>query len=367
MMGSNNKQVQMQMQMAAAAARGMPTSPEQVRMMQQAAKLQQQQHALAMQNQQTNGGQQSSPNGVTASLANGNMLNGAASPSTNVNGVGATSQTSPRSGQQATGPLSSGHIPAVTQIANKLRQQYPNMSEEEIQRATTAQIQSWQQQKRQQQQQQQNPPNQAALNAAIGAMNAGAHASNNAMGNPGFPQGQSMPQLTPEQIQQYQAQRMRVLAAQQAQQQQQANGAAPRQAQQGMNMGLQAPAMMNAQQGGMPAGSPVMNLARPVSQGQLSAAAAQQQQMSRSVTPSGHTARSGSIGAVPGGMGSPAQVPGQMATRPTSSRGQQQNLAVPGPQQMTSPSLGVAGPATSQMQQQAMAQQVAPAGGDGGS
>ncbi|KPI46012.1 Chromatin modification-related protein eaf1 [Cyphellophora attinorum] len=322
MMGSNNKQVQMQMQMAAAAARGMPTSPEQVRMMQQAAKLQQQQHALAMQNQQTNGGQQSSPNGVTASLANGNMLNGAASPSTNVNGVGATSQTSPRSGQQATGPLSSGHIPAVTQIANKL---------------------------------------------PIGAMNAGAHASNNAMGNPGFPQGQSMPQLTPEQIQQYQAQRMRVLAAQQAQQQQQANGAAPRQAQQGMNMGLQAPAMMNAQQGGMPAGSPVMNMARPVSQGQLSAATAQQQQMSRSVTPSGHTARSGSIGAVPGGMGSPAQVPGQMATRPTSSRGQQQNLAVPGPQQMTSPSLGVAGPATPQMQQQSMVPQVAQAGGDGGS
>ncbi|KPI40207.1 uncharacterized protein AB675_11539 [Cyphellophora attinorum] len=131
--------------------------------------------------------------------------------------------------EQAYGPLSSGHLPAVTQIANKLRQQYPNMSEEEIQRASTAQIQTWQRQKRQQQQQQQqNPPSQEALNAAIRAMNAGAQASINAMGSSGFPQGQGMPQPTPKQILQYEAQRMRLLAAQQAQQQQQrADGPTP--------------------------------------------------------------------------------------------------------------------------------------------
>lgn len=298
MMGPKNiAQAQMQANMA----RGMATSPEQLRMMQQASKVQQQQEM--MRQAQTQGGQHSSPNGAAASLANGNapynMVNANGAPSPHANA------SSPRSQNSTTGQLSSGHVPVLNQIANKIKQQYPNMTDEEVQKHASTQIQVWQQQatastagqpvKRPQQ------TNQAALNAAVGAMNSAAHASNNvnAMAG-GFPQG--MPQMTPEQMQQFQ--RMRMMQAQQ-------QNAAGRQPQQGpgqmhgMNgMGMGGMPMQGAQ-AGVVANSPVMNMARPVSQGG-------QGQVSRSATPSG---RSGSLSGPQGALS-----PGAQQQRPGSSR-----------------------------------------------
>ena len=281
---------QMQAQIQANMARGMPnTSPQQMRMLQEAQKVQQQQEQLLRQQAQQNGGTHSSPTGPHASLANGNMnnaaymaamanANGAASPSGAPNG----NSSSPRS-QNAnnSGPLSSGATPLISVFQNQLREQYPNMSEEDIRRQASqklhAHMQMYQQTATQaaagQAPKRPQPHNQAAVNAAMGAVNAAAHASNSASAAmQGYGGGQSM--MTNEQVQQFNNQRMRMAQAQ-----------AQAQAQQQVRNGMQVP-INQTMMAGMTQ-SPVMNMARPVSQHGMP-------QMSRSATP--RDQRSGSVG-----------------------------------------------------------------------
>ncbi len=277
MMGPKNL-AQAQAQIQAGMARGGITSPQQMRMLQEATKVQQEQLLRQAQQAAQQGGPHSSPNGPHASMVNGQGMNNAAymaamagannapSPS-GVNG----NSSSPR--QTSGQALSSGHIPVLTQLKTKYREQFPQATDEEIQRLATQQLTAWQQQATAaaagQAQKRPQPHNQAALNAAMGAVNAGAHSANNAA-LAAAQYGQGM--MTNEQVQQYN-QRMRMQQAQATQR--------------GMPM----------QQGMMgPMGtSPVMNMARPVSQ---------HGQMSRSATPRDQGSNSGQNG--PGGQqGSP--------------------------------------------------------------
>lgn len=260
-------QMQAQMQ-AQLAARGVATSPQQIRMLQEASRVQQEQlMRQAQQAQQAQNGVHSSPNNPHAVLAAGKGMNNAAymsamagangigSPSPRMNGAAASPRPNMASSGQA---LSSGHIPVLTQIANKIREHHPNLSEEEVQSLASQQITSYQQQataaaagqthKRPQ-------THQAALNAAMGAVNAGNHAAANQFGHAGM--------MTNEQVQQYN-QRMRMQQAQQH-------------AVRGMQGPMQ-PGVIGAMPNGM-SNSPVMNMARPVSQH------TNQGQMSRSATP----------------------------------------------------------------------------------
>ncbi|KAK5045284.1 hypothetical protein LTR84_009390 [Exophiala bonariae] len=277
MMGPKGMTPQMQAQMQAAQmqARGQATSPQQMRILQEAQRVQQEQ--LMRQAQQAQNGAHSSPNNPHATLANGKGMNnpaymvamgganGVPSPSGHMNGNSASPRP-PSSGQA----LSSGHIPVLTQVANKIREHHPNLPEEDIQRLASQQISSYQQQataaaagqtiKR-------PPHNQAALNAAIGAVNAGNHASNAAAAAAAAAQYGHPGMMTNEQVQQYN-QRMRMQQAQQ-------NAA---RGMQGQIQGQMQPGMMGGMTNGM-SNSPVMNLARPVSQH------TNQGQMSRSATP----------------------------------------------------------------------------------
>jgi len=270
-------QMQAQMQ-AQLAARGAAASPQQIRMLQEASRVQQEQ--LLRQAQQAQNGVHSSPNNPHAALAAGKGMNNAAymsamagsngigSPSPRMNGTSASPRPNIASSGQA---LSSGHIPVLTQIANKIREHHPNLSEEEVQSLASQQITSYQQQataaaagqthKRPQ-------PHQAALNAAMGAVNAGNHAAANQFAHAGM--------MTNEQVQQYN-QRMRMQQAQQH-------------AVRGMQGQMQ-PGVVGAMPNGMSI-SPVMNMARPVSQH------TNQEQMSRSATP--RDQRSGSQGNITG-------------------------------------------------------------------
>lgn len=256
-------QAQMQAQMA---ARGNATSPQQMRMLQEASRVQQEQ--LMRQAQQAQNGVHSSPNNPHAALAAGKGMNNAAymsamagangvgSPSAHMNGASASPRPATANSGQA---LSSGHIPVLTQIANKIREHHPNLSEEEVNRLASQQITQYQQQATAaaagQTHKRPQPHNQAALNAAIGAVNAG----NAAAAQFGHAGGM----MTNEQIQQYN-QRMRMQQAQQH-------------AVRGMQGQMQ-PGVMGPIPNGMN-NSPVMNMARPVSQH------ANQGQMSRSATP----------------------------------------------------------------------------------
>jgi chromatin modification-related protein VID21 len=321
-------------------ARGIAASPEQIRMMQQASKVQQQQQELMRQAQQN--GQHSSPNGPHASLVNGsssyNMPNANGAPSPHGNA------SSPRSQNSTSGQLSSGHIPVLNQIANKIKQHNPQMSDEDVQKLATNQITMWQQQAAaaavNQTHKRPAPQNQAALNAAVGAMNSAAHASNNAIAANFAQQNQG---LTPEQMQQYQAQRMRMMQAAQAQAQQQ--GVAGRQGQQSSpamhNMNMAGGLPMNSAQGAMAANSPVMSMARPVSQGGP-------RPTSRSGTPNVRDARSGSMSGP--GAGSPG--PQQQHQRPGSSR-----AMVGTPQSLSAQPISAPAPAPAPQQQAQVAGQ----------
>lgn len=299
-------QMQAQMQ-AQLAARGAATSPQQMRMLQEASRVQQEQ--LMRQAQQAQTGAHSSPSNPHAALAIGKGMNNPAymSAMANANGIGSPSgplhgsSASPRPASANPGQaLSSGHIPVLTQIANKIREHHPNLSEEDIQRLASQQITSYQQQATAaaagQTQKRPQPHNQAALNAAIGAVNAGNHASNAAaaaaaaaaqFGHPGM--------MTNEQVQQYN-QRMRMQQAQQH-------------AVRGMQGPMQ-PGVMGAIPNGM-ANSPVMNMARPVSQH------TNQGHMSRSATP--REQRSGSQSNInsngPGQQSSPRPAQQSMQTQ----------------------------------------------------
>ncbi|RVX72288.1 hypothetical protein B0A52_04492 [Exophiala mesophila] len=295
-------QAQMQAQMQ---VRGQANSPQQMRILQEASRVQQEQ--LMRQAQQAQNGAHSSPNGPHGGMVNGKGMNNAAymAAMAGANGVGPSpgpmngtpaSPRPPSSGQA----LSSGHIPVLTQVANKIREHHPNMAEADIQRLASQQIASYQQQATAaaagQTQKRPAPLNQAALNAAMGAVNAGNHASAAAaaaaaqfqQGHPGM--------MTNEQVQQFQH-RMRMQQAQQ--------NNVPRNIQGQMQAG-----MMQNMANGMN-GSPVMNMARPVSQH------ANQGQMSRSATPRDQRAGSQSnttanqtatpIPQGPGQQGSPRQ------------------------------------------------------------
>ena len=283
MMGPKNL-AQAQAQIQAGMARGI-TSPQQMRMMQEASKVQQEQLMRQAQQQAQQGGPHSSPNNPHAAMANGQGMNNAAYMAAMANANGAPSpsgmngnSSSPRAQNAVAGQLSSGHVPMLTQLKTKYREQYPTATDDEIQRLATQQLTAWQQQataaaagQAQAAQKRQQPHNQAALNAAMGAVNAGAHSANNAA-LAAAQYGQGM--MTNEQVQQYNNQRMRMSQAQAAQ-----RGMPAQMQQQGMmgNMGT----------------SPVMNMARPVSQ---------HSQMSRSATPG---QRSNSQSNMGGQQGSP--------------------------------------------------------------
>ncbi|RMZ78187.1 hypothetical protein DV738_g3988, partial [Chaetothyriales sp. CBS 135597] len=279
-----------QAQMQASMSRGMPTSPQQLRMMQDIHKVQQQQQLLQRQAQQN--GQHSSPTGAHAAAANQNMSNAAYMAAM----AGMTNATSPNASRTSPSPraqnagqaLSSGHVPAITQLQAKIREQNPNMSDEEVLRAASQHLQAYHAKQATaaaagQPAQRPMAHNQAAVNAAMGAVNSAAHAQNNASISPYGQQGM----MTNEQVQQFN----RNLQMQRAQQ------AAAR--------GLAAPQMQQSMMGA--SNSPVMNMARPVSQQANQASG----QMSRSVTP--RDQRSGSVSQIAGRQASPR--PGSSSVR----------------------------------------------------
>ncbi len=324
MVGPKGLTPQMQAQMQAQlAARGAATSPQQMRMLQEVSRVQQEQ--LLRQAQQAQNGVHSSPNNPNAVLAVGKGMNnnaaymaamagtnGIGSPSGHMNGSLASPRPSTAHSGQA---LSSGHIPVLTQIANKIRDHHPNLSDDEVQRLASHQIAQYQQQataaaagqtlKRPQ-------PNQAALNAAVGAVNAGNHASAvaaAAAASQQFAAGQQHApgMMTNEQVQQYN-QRMRMQQAQQH-----AVRGIPGQMQQ---LGQQPPPMGGpAMPNGM-SNSPVMNMVRPVSQhanqgggGQMSRSATPRDQ--RSGSQSSNVVNSTNTNGSVGQQGSPRQAPQQ--------------------------------------------------------
>ncbi|KIW42264.1 uncharacterized protein PV06_05828 [Exophiala oligosperma] len=294
-------QAQMQAQMA---ARGTATSPQQMRILQEASRVQQEQ--LMRQAQQAQNGAYSSPNNSQAALAAGKGINNAAYMAAmgGANGVGSPANMShasasprPASSGQA---LSSGHIPVLTQIANKIREHHPNLSDDDVNRLASQQITQYQQQATAaaagQSQKRQQPHNQAALNAAIGAVNAGNHASNAAAAAAAAAQYGQPTMMTQEQIQQYN-QRMRM-----------------QQAQQHAVRGMQG----QMQQGMIPNGmsnSPVMNMARPVSQhtnqGQMSRSATPRDQRSGSQSNVNGNVNGGGAGTGSGPQSSPRPAPAQ--------------------------------------------------------
>lgn len=188
-------------------ANGMPANtPESLRILYEANRVQaEQQRFLAQRQQQAQiaqqqgahgqGGPHSSPtmnmasvNGApnSAILAAMQAAGGMPSPSLQ---AGNSPRTNP--GQ----PLSSGMVPAISQIISSIQARNPELSPDEVQRLATHQLNKFQQQ----QQAQQRNLNQAALNAAAGAANAGAHAANaNYAVN-----GQRPGMMTNEQVQAY--------------------------------------------------------------------------------------------------------------------------------------------------------------------
>lgn len=278
---------QMQAQLALAQQRlaSQNHSPEQLRIHTEAIKQQQQQLLLARQAQAQHGvnGNHSSPNLPNAAMVNGGggqaaymaalaTANGMPSPSMPMNGN--ASSPRPNTANMGGQPLSSGPIPVIQQFMAKIRQELPNLSPEEAQQLATQQMMNAsvnyqaQTQKR----------NQAALNAAMGAANAGQAAANAAANAAAMAAaaaaGQQPPMMSNEAVQAYN-QRMR--QNQQALLGQQRAGVAAGMGTNGM-MGM--------------TGSPVLNMARPVSQ---------HGQMSRSATPrdGGHNGMNGT------GQGSP--------------------------------------------------------------
>jgi chromatin modification-related protein VID21 len=263
--GTQLSPAQMQAQLAIAQQRlsGQSLSPEQMRMQTEAIKAQQQQLLLARQAQIQQGvnGNHSSPNLPNAAMANGQggqaaymaalaTANGMSSPSVLMNG----NATSPRSHAANMGgqPLSSGPIPVIQQLTAKIRAENPTLSGEEAQQLATQQMMAAQQNYQAQTQKR----NQAALNAAMGAANSGQVATNAAAYAQAAltPQNQQQgPMMSNEAVQAYNQRMRQTQQALQAQQRQ------------GMVGGLPNGMMPNM------TGSPIMNMARPVSQHSRSA------------------------------------------------------------------------------------------------
>jgi chromatin modification-related protein VID21 len=299
---------QAQMQAGLAAGRGLGNSPEHMRILYEANRLQQQQqmmlaarqhHQQQQQGSTGSTGQHSSPNMPNAGLAgaNGNpnspaflaalaASNGVPSPSmtgTHANGVGSAGSPRLTNGH----PLSSGMTPAISQLVTQIQRQNPEMTPEEIQRLATSQLNLYRQQAAHNVSQ--KSMNQAALNAAAGAVNASAHSVNASS------YGRQQGMMTNEQVQAYNAQLRQQQAAQRA------NGGY------GASLGAGLGMNMNGNMSGMGSmagftGSPVLNMSRPVSNHAV------QGQPSRSATPRDQR------GSSSGGMaqGSPRGGQGQM-------------------------------------------------------
>ena len=300
---------QTQMQTGIAAGRGLGNSPEHMRVLYEANRLQQQQQMMLAARQQHHhqqqgstgsAGQRSSPNMPNAGMAgaNGNpnspaflaalaASNGVPSPSmpvgnaSNVGNVG-----SPRLSNGH--PLSSGMTPAISQLVIQIQRQNPELSPDEVQRVATSQLNLYRQQQATHGVSQKSM-NQAALNAAAGAVNAGAHAANASS------YGRQQGMMTNEQVQAYNAQLRQQQAAQRA------NGGY------GANLGAGLGMNMNGNLGGMSSmagftGSPVLNMSRPVSNHAI------QGQLSRSATPRDQRGSSSGVMA----QGSPRAGQGQI-------------------------------------------------------
>lgn len=276
----------------AGMARGMAGSPQQL-------KAHQEQLIRQAQQQAQQNGQHSSPNMVQATMANGQ--NGNAAFMMNQNGQGSPSGNAasprPNSSQMGAQSLSSGSIPKINQLYANIKARNPNMSDEEVGAIATQQLFAWQQQATAAAAGQAQRPkgvNQAAINAAVGAANSGANFAANMVANNG-----QHGMMDYNQVQQYN-QRMRL---QQAQAQQ---AAAARGGMQGHNMGH---GVMN--------NSPVMNMARPVSQHGPNQTVPGTNAMNRNQVPrdqrSGSTSNSMGSGQMNGmvGQGGQQQAPAQ--------------------------------------------------------
>ena len=279
---------QAQMQAGLAAGRGLGNSPEHIRVLYEANRLQQQQQLMLAARQQhhhpqqgssSSTGQQSSPNMPNAGIAVPGANGGPNSPAFPAALIASNGVPSPSiSGGHANGinnagsprllnghSLPSGVMPTISQLAASIQRQNTEMSSEEIQRATTSQLNVYRQHAAQNVTQ--KSMNQAALNAAAGAVNAGAHAANASS------YGRQQGMMTNEQVQAYNARLRQQQAAQRASG---GYGGANLSAGLGMNVN----GNMNGL-GGVAGftGSPVPNVSRPVSNH------AAQGQLSRSATP----------------------------------------------------------------------------------
>lgn len=281
---------------------GMAGSPQQMKM---------QQDQLLRQAQA--GGSHSSPTPNQASMANGQGVNASTAFMNSMNG--ATGQASPSAMGNIASPrppsshvpqsLSSGPMPKINQLYAGIKERHPTMSDDEVRNIATQQLLQWQQQATAAAAGNANRPkvNQAALNAAMGAANSGAFAAAsqnaNAMNmNSGVNSAATVNQgiMSYEQAQQYH-QRMRM-----------------QQAQQNAARGMAAPT------GAGMTNSPVMNMVRPVSQHSQSGMANGVNR--NSATPAGEQ-RSGSVSTtVNGAQQTPGQtpVPSQAAVQQSSPR-----------------------------------------------
>jgi chromatin modification-related protein VID21 len=279
---------QTQIQAGLAAGRGLGNSPEHMRVLYEANRLQQQQQLMLAARQQqhhhqgSNGssGQHSSPNMTNVGLAGANANpnspaflaalannNGVPSPSVPIghaNGVG--NAGSPRLPSSHSLSSNTGMVPAISQMAATIQRQNPEMSPEDIQRLATAQYNVYRQQLAQNTPSQKSM-NQAALNAAAGGSNASTVAANSGS----YSRQQGM--MTNEQVQVYNTQLRQQQAAQRA-----SGGYGAGSLSSGLGTNI------NGNMGGAGGmagftGSPVLNMSRPGSNH------ANQGQLSRSATP----------------------------------------------------------------------------------
>ena len=161
----------MQPQMQVPLGQRLPAQmPNDLRLYQEAQRVQAEQQAFLQQRQQHRhpqaNGHSASPNMQNAALANSQTspamlasMQGRASPSINGNQNAAATDTSPRASLSQPQTLSSGVTPAVSQIQSQIKIQHPSAPPEEIQRLTTQQLVRMSQQQ---------SMNQQAMAAAVG-------------------------------------------------------------------------------------------------------------------------------------------------------------------------------------------------------
>lgn len=161
----------MQAQMQVPMGQRLPAQmPNDLRLYQEAQRVQAEQQAYLQQRQQHRlpqaNGHSASPNMQNAPLANSQSnpamlasMQGRASPTVNGTPNPAPSSTSPRASHSQPQSLSSGVTPAVSQIQSQVKIQHPSAPPEEIQRLTTQQLVRMSQQQ---------SMNQQAMAAAVG-------------------------------------------------------------------------------------------------------------------------------------------------------------------------------------------------------